>query len=573
MSKRFRVGFRARHAKLLALTALALLAGCSGGGSASPAAPATTAAAPGLQSTGRVTFAISSGAAATIVLGRKPQFVSPAATSVGIAVNGAAATFSDVSSTSPNCTTSGGTRTCTIGISAPAGSPLLAITLYDAANGTGPVLAQGSATPSVTLGQTFSVNVTMAPVVAFLTGGTLTYSSGTSFTPGTPATATYALGAADAASQTIPSTATFANALTLSSTDPHVTVTPASWKTASQTVALTYDGSASIASSVTITVANGSTPLVQKVIATGAALSVTEFAVTTPNSEPVGITSGPDGNLWFAEQTGNNIGRMTTAGVLTEFPVPTLNSAPVAVVTGSDGNLWFTEEQSSLSSKVGRITPLGVVTEFSAGISPFSLPYQIAAGSDGNLYFTEFSGNKIARITTTGVVTEFPIPTLNTQPSYIVSGPDGALWFTQPGTNQIGRMTTAGVFSETTIPTGASAPSGIAVGPDGALWFLEEAPSANKVGRITTAGVVTNEFTIPSANSAPMTIVTGADGNLWFTENANAANKITRMTTAGVFTEFAVPTPNSGPCSTTLGPDNHIWFAENNPAGNKIARI
>jgi streptogramin lyase len=91
--------------------------------------------------------------------------------------------------------------------------------------------------------------------------------------------------------------------------------------------------------------------------------------------------------------------------------------------------------------------------------------------------------------------------------------------------------------------------------------------------RVTTAGVITNEFTIPSANSAPMTIVTGADGNLWFTENANADNKITRMTTAGVFTEFAVPTPNSGPCSTTLGSDNHIWFAENTSAGNKIARI
>ena len=30
-------------------------------------------------------------------------------------------------------------------------------------------------------------------------------------------------------------------------------------------------------------------------------LSITEFPVPTANSEPYGITAGPDGNLWFTE--------------------------------------------------------------------------------------------------------------------------------------------------------------------------------------------------------------------------------------------------------------------------------
>ena len=44
---------------------------------------------------------------------------------------------------------------------------------------------------------------------------------------------------------------------------------------------------------------------------------MTEFGLRSANSGPYGITAGPDGALWFTEQTGNRIGRMTTGGVVT----------------------------------------------------------------------------------------------------------------------------------------------------------------------------------------------------------------------------------------------------------------
>ena len=43
-----------------------------------------------------------------------------------------------------------------------------------------------------------------------------------------------------------------------------------------------------------------------------ATLTIREFPLPTPNSGPGGITTGPDGVLWFTEQTGNRIGRITT---------------------------------------------------------------------------------------------------------------------------------------------------------------------------------------------------------------------------------------------------------------------
>ena len=39
---------------------------------------------------------------------------------------------------------------------------------------------------------------------------------------------------------------------------------------------------------------------------------ITEFPIPTASSFPLGITNGPDGNLWFIGQAGNQIGRITT---------------------------------------------------------------------------------------------------------------------------------------------------------------------------------------------------------------------------------------------------------------------
>ena len=52
----------------------------------------------------------------------------------------------------------------------------------------------------------------------------------------------------------------------------------------------------------------------------------------------------------------------------------------------------------------------------------------------------------------------------------------------------------------------------------------------------------------------------GPDGNLWFTEFDN--NKIGRITTAGVITEFLIPTADCGAYGITPGPDGHLWFTE-----------
>jgi virginiamycin B lyase len=288
---------------------------------------------------------------------------------------------------------------------------------------------------------------------------------------------------------------------------------------------------------------------------------ITEFPIVTPKSGPVDMVYGPDGNVWFVDQTSNKIGMVTHTGTINGYVIPTANSQPTSITAGRDGNLWFTE---SGANKIGRITPGGVFTQFS--LAAGSGPRGITSGPDGNLWFTDFTSNKIGRITTTGTVTTFSVPVASSGPARITAGGDGNLWFTMSSVGQIGRVTPTGTFSHFSLGSTSAAPARITAGPDGALWFTEQ--GSNTIGRITTAGVVTH-FPIPTAKAHLVGITAGADGNLWFTEQAT--NHIGRITTGGVVSEYTPPTAASQPTGITLGADGNIWFTEF--AGNKVGYV
>ncbi len=228
-----------------------------------------------------------------------------------------------------------------------------------------------------------------------------------------------------------------------------------------------------------------------------------------------------------------------------------------------------------------RAMPALTVTTFQIPLVALVEPHGIATGPDGNLWFAETAANKIGRMTPAGKLTQFALPAIpeGSQPDTssgppgpvaITAGPDGALWFVGvPG--KIGRITTAGVVTEFTVPdvapppessagTPATAPmwTSITAGPDGALWFTGV---PGEIGRITTSGVVT-EFPVPAlappppgSTVPPATvngIVAGPDGALWF---AGEPGEIGRITTSGVVTEFPVPDapPSAGSPAGTAG--------------------
>ena len=80
-----------------------------------------------------------------------------------------------------------------------------------------------------------------------------------------------------------------------------------------------------------------------------AAQTITEVPVP---SSPGYITAGSDGNLWFGA-SGDKIVRMTTSGNLTEFPLPPHFDMHVyGLTSGPDGNVWYVRSRSNLEFRV-----------------------------------------------------------------------------------------------------------------------------------------------------------------------------------------------------------------------------
>jgi virginiamycin B lyase len=71
------------------------------------------------------------------------------------------------------------------------------------------------------------------------------------------------------------------------------------------------------------------------------------YAIPTTSSMPMGITSGPDGALWFAESAAGKIGEVTTSGTFTEYVIPTGGSGVLSVTPGPNNTLWFTEPNTN----------------------------------------------------------------------------------------------------------------------------------------------------------------------------------------------------------------------------------
>lgn len=318
--------------------------------------------------------------------------------------------------------------------------------------------------------------------------------------------------------------------------------------------------------------------------AAGAA-QITEYELPF-RSQPVDITTGPDGNLWFTESGRGRIGRLTPDGQLREFPLPTPGADPRGIAAGG-GHLFYTE---FLNTKIGRISLDGTVRERSTQTCP-PVPCGLRGASDvvvapdGSPWFsvdifapagTEKDAGYLDICSTTQELAPGPCTTVDrfdfsqahTSGGPTV-GPDGAIWFSDRFESFIGRIPATGdrVLRRYPLPP-RSRPTAITTGPDGALWFVDE--ERGLIGRLTPAGAL-RFFSLPRSDSRPAGIAAGPDGALWFTESGPNADAIGRITLDGKISEFRIPTPDSRPIGITLGPDGAMWFVEN--FGNKVGRI
>ena len=147
---------------------------------------------------------------------------------------------------------------------------------------------------------------------------------------------------------------------------------------------------------------------------------------------------------------------------ITEFPLPSgssLSAVAGGITTGPDGNIWFTDPGANA---------IGMINPTTHAISLFTIPTSgaggggITTGPDGNLWFCEGGANAIGMINpTTHAISSFTIPTSGASPANITAGPDGNVWFIvgRPDVKLIGKInpTTHAITEFTLSATPSSA--------------------------------------------------------------------------------------------------------------------
>ena len=153
-----------------------------------------------------------------------------------------------------------------------------------------------------------------------------------------------------------------------------------------------------------------------------------------------------------------------------------------SITAGPNNSLWIVDSDNSYGHRVQQLT-LDTTTYTVTGMNTFTAPSgsdlgDIVAGPDGNLWFPDWNSQNIYKMTPGGTFTPYLVS--SGKPSMITTGPDGALWFTANTTTSgyIGRLTTAGAMTQYASPNRNNT---ITSGPDNALWFTE---TNGKIGRL-----------------------------------------------------------------------------------------
>jgi streptogramin lyase len=265
---------------------------------------------------------------------------------------------------------------------------------------------------------------------------------------------------------------------------------------------------------------SGGTSSLDRITADGAITTYTNAAYLSQVDD---VISGPDGAIWFDAgfRTGDLITaiieRIGVGGTITTYSFPTLSEfSSVTVTAGPDGAIWFTTDNDF----VGRLSISGAVTIYSdATIDNAGF---ITAGADGALWFTDNGGvgNPLGRISTGGSVTIYADHASFSDVRSITTGPndagsDAAIWFYNDFNHALGAVAADGAVTTYTGP-GTIAQENIISGPDNTVWFGADRADELSLGRLTTAGIVTDYYNLGNTSNI-LWLTAGAGDSIWFT--------------------------------------------------------
>lgn len=343
------------HSRAIALAAACImLAGCGGAaGSGGPAVPGKSA------SSAAATFVVKIPAKASVsTSSRRPAYITSNVAGIDFtAVSTANATLSTyvfyaLSASSPNCTGTVSTGlTCTLAVSAPPGSDVFTVNLYDAVEpGQAFILSTGTVTQTIASQKANTINITTNGVATFATIG-----AGNPYpASGAAAVIPLALQIVDPDGNII--VGSFDMPVTLSDSDTSGATSLSSTSIAQTSdatgLALNYTGLGTTPAKITVT---GTSPAL-------ASRANTQFATVTVAPGGTGPSVSPSA-LYFAHAN-SAAQTMTVTGQNGSTGTFTVDSGctPYVTVTGTSPTFTITPAQSTFSSTAPDYNTAGTCT-------------------------------------------------------------------------------------------------------------------------------------------------------------------------------------------------------------------
>ncbi len=178
---------------------------------------------------------------------------------------------------------------------------------------------------------------------------------------------------------------------------------------------------------------------------------VNSYAAPATNASLQGITTAPDGTIWFVEAAARKLGHITchsTSCNVTDYgPPPTVEiTFPIQLAVDRGGLVWFTDHGASQfgsfnpSTGKWRVFGIGYCSESYNPDCPDGLPNAMSLDSNGMIWFSEHFAGRVAKYDPNiGSLTEYFVPA-TTIPYiwWMRPGPENLVWFTAFGLGEIG---------------------------------------------------------------------------------------------------------------------------------------
>lgn len=146
-----------------------------------------------------------------------------------------------------------------------------------------------------------------------------------------------------------------------------------------------------------------------------------------PGARPTGIAARADGTIWITEPGVDGLAIVSSVGV-SSFPIPFASAGPNAILPGPEGHVWFTEENGPW---IGRITSAALTKASYERLTMHIAQGTrwLAFGPSGDFWFT--TGNRIGSISPDklGSAPACIVAGCDVPVTALAGGPEGSLWY------------------------------------------------------------------------------------------------------------------------------------------------